>query len=137
MADGFSADFSELYKLAADLDAAAADIQKPLKTALNVTSMKVKKSAQAKVRGRKQLGQAASAITFDVTTRAGEVESEIGYDKSRAVGKLGNLIEFGAPASGNSLSPGNELQTSLHEEEADFIRGIEIAIDDALKSKGL
>lgn len=135
---GAGFDFSEILSLAADLgDIADGDIEAPVKKALSVTSMKIKKAAQEKVRGRLQLGQAASAITYDVTAGGGTIESEIGYDKGRSVGKLGNLVEFGAPGSSNSLAPGMELQRSLHEQEEDFEFGIRRAVDDALKAKGL
>lgn len=137
MADGASFDFSDVSKLAADLGQIAGEIEKPVKSALNVTSMRVKKGAQQKVRGRKHFAQAAQAITFDVTTSRAGIESEIGYEKGRAAGQLGNLIEFGAPGAANALAPGNELQRTLNEEQADFIRGIEIALDDVMKAKGL
>jgi len=131
-------DFSDIMKLAADLDSVADGIEGPLKKALNVTSMGVKKSAQAKVRGRKGLGHAASGITFDVKETAGGVESEIGYDKARGgAALLGNLVEFGAPGSPNALTPGNELQSSLQENEADFVRGVLRAVDDAQRKAGL
>lgn len=132
-----SFDFGEIDKLAADLGDVAGASDKPIRQALNVTSMKVKKGAQEKVRARKHFSQAASAITFDVTARAGGIESEIGYDKTRNVGKLGNLVEHGAPGAANALAPGNELQRSLHEQEEDFQRGIERAVDDMLKDAGL
>lgn len=159
MADGASFDFSDVAKLAADLGDLEGEIEKPLKTALNVTSIKVKKRAQQKVGRRKQLSQAAGGITFDVTVSRGTFESEIGYDKSRGgVANLGNLVEHGAPnakayklirlggelvpivdknAPSRPLAPGNELQRSLHEEEADFEFGIGRVLDDVMKSKGL
>lgn len=138
MADGISFDFSALNKLAADLERAAEGIEPFLKSALNVTSLKIKRSAQSKVRGRKRFGQAAQAITFDVTARKRYIDSEIGYDKRRGgAANLGNLVEFGAPGSPNALAPGSELVSSLHEEEADFVRGVERAVDDSLKKAGL
>lgn len=159
MADGATFDFDDVMKLAADIGEVAADGEKPVKTAVHVTSMKIKKSAQAKVGRRKQLSQAAGGITFDVTVKAGGIESEIGYDKDRGgVAHLGNLVEYGAPnakayklvrvgselvpivdksAPARPLTPGNELQRSLAEEKEDFVRGIEIALDDVMKAKGL
>lgn len=137
MADGASFDFSDVLKLAADIGEVADDVEKPVKTALNVTSMRVKKGAQQKVRRRKHFAQAAQAITFDVTATRSGIESEIGYEKGRGAGKLGNLIEFGAPGAANALTPGNELQRTLQEEQEDFTRGLEIALDDVMKAKGL
>lgn len=138
MADGIGFDFSELERLAADLESVAREIEKPLKQALNVTSFKVKKGAQEKVGQRRHFRQAARSITFDVFGRRGEVVSEIGYEKGRGgAAHLGNLIEFGSPGSPNALAPGYELRRSLHENEDDFVRGIMLAIDEAQRKAGL
>lgn len=133
-------DFSELDKLAADLESAPDALPKQLAKALGVTSKKVKESAQKKVRGRKHFKQAASAIDYELSGTSGAVssmESEIGYNKEHAAGKLGNLIEYGAPNAGNQLSPGGELQAALHENEDDFVTGIENAVADAMEAVGL
>jgi len=138
VADGIEFDFSDLDRLAVSLEQAAAGIEEPVKKALNVTSMKVKKDSQAAVGGRKHFRQAARSITFDVTTRVRDIESEIGYEKGRGgSAHLGNLIEFGAPGSPNALAPGYELRNALEANEADFVRGILLAIDDALKKADL
>lgn len=138
MSDGISFDFSELDKLAADLGQVADGIEPFVKSALNVSSLKIKRAAQSKVGARRHFKQAARAITFDVESRRGGFFSDIGYDKSRGgAALLGNLAEFGAPESPNALTPGNELQTSLHENEADFVYGVERAVDDVMRKAGL
>lgn len=130
--------FDDLYRLAADLDAVPAETVPNLKKALGVTSGKVKKAAQAKVRGRKHFKQAAAGIDYEVKSSLTGIEAEVGYDKDRnEPAKLGNLVEFGAPGSKNALTPGNELQRSLKENEADFLTGIEKAAGDALRKRGL
>lgn len=131
-------DFSELDRLAVDLGDAADGIEPFLKSALNVTSLKVKRGAQAKVSRRRLFKQAARAITFDVMARRGGFFSDIGYDKARgSAALLGNLVEFGAPGSPNALAPGRELVNALHENEEDFVRGIARAVDDSLRKVGL
>lgn len=138
MSDGISFDFSELDKLAADLGRVADGVEPFVKSALNVSSLKIKRAAQSKVGARRHFKQAARAITFDVESRRGGFFSDIGYDKSRGgAALLGNLAEFGAPDSPNALTPGNELQTSLHENEADFVYGVERAVDDVMRKAGL
>lgn len=138
MPDGIEFDFTDLLKLAADIEGAAEGIEQPLKTALNVTSNRIKKSAQQKVGGRQHFRQAARSITFEVTGRKHEIESEIGYEKGRGgAAHLGNLIEFGAPGAPNALAPGNELKSSLSDNEADFIRGVLRAVDDAMRKADL
>lgn len=140
MADGFNVDFSELDVLAADLDRAVEGIEPFLVSAIKFTSVRVKRSAQAKVRRRKFFKGGARAINFELKKFRGfgasVIQSEIGYDKDKG-GAIGSLAEFGAPGSPNALAPGNELQRSLHEEEADFQKGVERALDDALKKAGL
>lgn len=134
------ADFSELMSLAADLDAAPASLPKYLRKALDVTSIKIKKDAQNSVKGRKGLGHAAAAIDYELDGSSGavsEMSSEIGYSKDKGAGALGNLIEYGAPNSGNQLAPSHDLGNALLANEGDFVHGLERAVDDAMKASNL
>lgn len=141
MPDGISFNFDELTQLAADLGEVPDNFGPFLNSAIQFTSKEIKKSAAKKVRGRKNLGQAAQAIDYELKIFRGFgvslLQSEIGYDKDKNAGELGNLIEFGAPGSPNTLTPGNELVTSLHEQEADFEKGIRQASADAERKAGL
>jgi len=134
-------DFSEVTQLAADLGDVAAETVNNLGPALEFTSFRIKQGAARKVSSRRHFGQAAAAIDYELNGFSGfgaaVVQAEIGYDKHRPAGELGNLVEFGAPGSPNALSPGSELVSTLHEEEADFVRGIERAIADAHRGAGL
>lgn len=133
-------DFSELMALEADIEHAADALPKYLRKALDVTSMKVKKDAQATVKGRKGLGHAAGAIDYELEGSSGavsEMSSEIGYSKDKGAGKLGNLIEYGAPNSGNQLAPSHDLGNALLANEGDFVKGVAAAVDDAMKDVGL
>lgn len=140
MTDGISFNFDDLNRLAADLESVPKTITPFLESALKFTSVRIKRGAARKVQRRKRFKGAAKAIDFDLKRFSGfganVIESEIGYDKAKG-GAIGSLAEFGAPGSPNALAPGNELATTLHEEEADFIRGIERAVDDAQKKAGL
>ena len=134
------ADFGELMQLEADIEHAADALPKYLRKALDVTSISVKKDAQATVKGRKGLGHAAGAIDYELKGSSGsvsEMSSEIGYDKGKPAGALGNLIEFGAPNSGNQLAPSHDLGNALLANEADFVRGVEAAAADAMREAGL
>lgn len=141
MSDGIDFDFSEIDRLASDIESVPKTIGPFLTSAFHVTSLRIKRGAQAKVRRRRHFKQAARAIDYDLKRFRGFgvsiLESEIGYNDENAAGELGNLIEFGAPNSPNALTPGNELATTLHEEEADFQQGIEKAVDDAMTKAGL
>lgn len=147
-------DFSELMSLARDIEAGGEAVSANLRKAIQVTSHKVKTAAQTSVRTRKGLGHAANAITYETSESATGVESEIGYDKGRGAGNLGNLIEFGAPNAkahmlrggknvpvpggpSRPLPPSHDLGNALLNNEDDFVRGIALAADDALKEAGL
>ena len=134
------ADFSELMSLAADIEEAPKALPKYLRKALDVSSTKVKKGAQATVKGRKGLGHAAGAIDYELSGSSGavsEMSSEVGYNKGRRAGALGNLIEFGAPNSGNQLAPSHDLGNALLANEGDFVDGIAKAAADAMGEVGL
>ena len=143
MPDSISFDFSELTKLAADLGEVPKTAGPFIRKALEVTSVNTKKTAQASVKtGNKRFGALPGAIDFDITVKAGlggsSIESEIGYNKDKDPGKLGNLREFGAPgADGVPLAPHNDLLNALHENEKDFEHGLSEALKDAEKAAGL
>lgn len=141
MTDGLKLDFSELAQLGADLGKVPETAGPFLNSALQFTSKEVARAAQRKVGKRRHFKQAAAAIDYEVTTFQGfgvsVIQSEIGYDKEKSAGSLGNLIEFGAPGSLNALTPGNELVTSLHEQEDDFEKGLLRATEDAERKVGL
>lgn len=135
MSDEFKFDFSELTQLAADLGEVKDTIGPFLNSAVQFTSTKIKKGAQKRVRQVKRWKAAAAAIDYEVTTFQGfgisAIKSDIGYNKGKAGGSLGNIREFGAPAQ--NTAPSNDLVTELHDNEADFQKGIERAEKDAAK----
>ena len=142
MADGIRFDFSELDRLAADLGSVPKNIGPFLMSAVKFTSVNIKRASRRKVQARhKRFRAAVPAIDFEVKRFSGFgvdiIQSEIGYNKDFDGGRLGNLLEFGAPGAPNALTPGNELASSLRENEADFIKGVERAEADARKKAGL
>ena len=125
-------DFTDLSKLAADLQNAA-DAVPNVKKATEVTARKVKDAWRDKLKGSSTLPALPYAVTYDTKTTRGAVEGEVGFDKSRPQGPLGNISEFG---SVNNAPRGFGL-ASLEENQADYVTGIERAIDDTLKENGL
>lgn len=141
MADKFDFDFSELTSLAADLGQVPATAGRFINSAVQVTSGKIAKAARSKVGRRRHFKQAAAGIDYEIKVFQGfgvsVIQSEIGYDKQKTdAAKLGSLVEFGAPGAANALAPGNELQTSLHEQEEDFEVGLSKALLDAERKAG-
>lgn len=147
-------EFDELMELSKDLSDAPATLPKHLTKAFKVTARHVKDDARKSVRGRKGFGHAANAIDYELKAFQDGLEAEVGYDKDKPAGELGNLIEFGAPnakahmlkngrnvpvpgAPARPLAPSHDLGNALLNNEDDFEHGIEHAINDALKEFGL
>jgi hypothetical protein len=130
-------DFSALDQLAADLGEVAEHVGPNVRQAITGTSMGVKKAWQEPLKGSPTLPGLAWAVTFDITTFQGfgtsVIKSEIGFDKDRAQGALGNVSEFGTPTI---TGRGFGLK-ALEENQADFERGLDNALKDAEKEAGL
>ena len=141
MADSINFDLSELTQLAADLGDVP-DIAGPLiNSAIQGTSFKIKEDARRTVGRRKHFKGGAAGIDYEVNTLqafgVSVIKSDIGYNKDTDAGKLGNLIEFGAPGSKNALAPTSDLANALHANEADFQRGLNKALANAERQAGL
>lgn len=156
MADGIDFDFSEVLKLSEDLGKVPRNAGPLINSAVQVTAVKVKKSAQSKVAGgSKTWSGLPNTIDYEIKTATGgganlfeiadatlassspanSITAEIGYNKARGGGKLGNIREFGAP--GKDRAPHNDLANALEENQADFQHGLEIALADAERAAGL
>ena len=155
-------DTTEIDRLAADLGVVGALAGPFINSAVQHTSKNISTAAQKKVSKRKLFNVAAGAIDYEIKATPGvqksRIESEIGYDKDKPAGALGNLLEFGAPNAkahmlvkrdgkwiavpvpgdrARPVTPGNELATSMKENEADFEHGLSEALKDAEKKAGL
>jgi len=149
-------DFSELNALSANLGEVADNTGPYINSAVQFTSKLIKESTQKSLKGASpRWRRLAGAVDYEVTTFQGfgasVIKSEIGYNKDKVLphkaprpgskrkvgpgtaGNLGSLREFGKP----NLAPHNDLQKALKENEADLEKGIQKAIDDALKASGL
>ncbi|WP_405883673.1 hypothetical protein OG747_36825 [Streptomyces sp. NBC_01384] len=96
--------------------------------AVKVTSQKVRDDARNRIKGHKYLPAYPYSITYDVKVTAEGVEGEIGPDKGRAQGPLGNIIEYGT--SKNAPLP--HLGPALDANAEDLVTGIEIAVGQAM-----
>lgn len=154
MTDRFEVDSSDFSRLAADLGAAPRAAGPFLRKAIEVTARNVRDTARENAQGmahapafpysitydlgvghEQSLGQAASSVIAGGFTSAesSTLSAEIGPDKNRAQGALGNLIEYGSIRN----PPQGIMHGALQANEADFERGVDRAIDDALKEVGL
>ncbi|WNI16617.1 hypothetical protein [Actinacidiphila sp. ITFR-21] len=117
-----------LEGLVADLASSTPRLAGNAATAVAVTSRKVQQSARARVRGHRHIPQYPASITYDVTAGPAGAEGEIGPDKNRAQGPLGNIIEYGTPKN----PPIEHLGPALEENAEDLVHGIEVALHQAL-----
>jgi hypothetical protein len=134
-----TADFNyeDLDRLAADLGEVPKKTGPLLRKALEVTSRNVKDSWRSKLNGSRTLPGLPAAVSYDVSTFRGfgasVFQAEIGFDKDKPQGALGNISEYGTP----KIAPRGFGHAALQENTGDFEKGIELAVDQALKEAGL
>lgn len=117
-----------LDTLVDDLAGSVKKVRKNARTATAVTARKVQLDARRYVRGFRHLPQYPASITYSVRLTEIGVEAEIGPDKDRAQGPLGNLIEYGS--INNPPTP--HLGPALEANADDLAVGMAIALRQAL-----
>lgn len=85
-----------LDQLLADLRAADADSLAAARAVVQRGSLNVKRDAQRFSSGLQHAPLYPQSITYDTGYVAGGVQGEIGPDKGRPQGALGNLLEYGS-----------------------------------------
>lgn len=107
--------------LAADLLRAAAGAIVGTRAVVQKGALNIKTQAKANVLRSAPVhnAHAHNAITYDTTIRPTAVEAEIGYDKSRRGGALGNLLEYGG--GGDHSPPHRDLGRAADAEEPRFL----------------
>lgn len=113
--------------LAADMLSSTPVLAAKAATAAAVTARKIQQSARGRVGGHRHIPRYPTSITYDVYGGPFFVEAEIGPDKDRAQGPLGNLLEYGSIHN----APIEHLGVSLEEHAEDFAHGMEIAVHQA------
>ncbi len=114
-------DASDVEKLAADLDRVAREVTPEAKKIVGFGSNSIKKDWRRRWRGLSHAPALPYAISYDVKQRGSTIEGEIGPDKSKPQGALGNLIEFGS--INNAPQPGGA--PALQAEEPKFVKFME------------
>lgn len=91
-------DATDAFRAAAQLAAVAAATNAATSAVVKKGALNVKNDAAATVRDRAgggRLRHYPHSISYDVTVTASRATAEIGPDKDRMQGALGNIIEFG------------------------------------------
>lgn len=145
MPDGIQVDASELSKLSVDVGAVPGESGKNLFAAVEVTAVNVRDTARENATGMAHAPAFPRSITYDIGAGysllretfggggADSIQADIGPDKARPQGALGNLIEYGSINN----PPQGIMHGALQANEADFERGVAKAIDQTLSGLGL
>lgn len=99
-----SVDVSQLRELVRDLQAFTPKVAKGIPGVVKKGAMNVKKTMQSDFRGSRHFGQIARSINFDVKASGGNVEAEVGPDKSvaRAGAPLAHIAYWGGSRGGGA-----------------------------------
>lgn len=89
-------DTSELKKLEYDFAEAVRMAPAESRKVVQKAALNIKTDAQRRVGGLRHAPAYPRAISYDTRETANGPEAEIGPDKNRRQGALGNLIEFGS-----------------------------------------
>lgn len=121
-------DFSEVVELAADFARAPDIAANEVRAVVQKGALNVKRDWQSRWRGLSSAPALPDAITFDTKMTADSAEAEIGPDKSRRQGALGNIIEFGT----RNNSPRPAGGPALKAEAPRFVKALEDVLQKAL-----
>lgn len=109
-----------LVELLVDLERAERVTPEQVHSVVTKGALNVKKGWQRRWSGLSHLPGLAGAVTYDTKQSLGEASAEIGPDKNRFQGPLGNIAEYGT--ENNAPHPGG--LPSLAEEEPRFERAL-------------
>jgi hypothetical protein len=119
----------DLYRLAADLDRAASQIDARVRAVVERGAHNIKTEAADRLQPSRHFPHYARSITYDISDAAGGVRADIGPDKDRPQGALGNLLEYGSATYG-PIKP--HLGPAIHLEEPRFVKAMESVAGDIL-----
>lgn len=122
MADGISFDFSEISQLAADLGDAPRKIRPNVRKAVEVTARHVRDDWRAPLAGSEMVRGGDRTVSYDINSSDDGIEAEIGPELG-GVGAIVGMLEYGTPTAG----PTGYGHAALQKNEADFVKGLEIA----------
>ncbi len=86
---------SAIRNLAGELERAVADAEREFEQVVSRGALQIKQGWQRRWRGHPHIPHLPNAINYDLRRRGTVIEAEIGVDKSRRQGPLGNIIEYG------------------------------------------
>lgn len=118
-------DVSEIREFELALGKTADDVHKVMRPVVSRGALNIKRDMQADAQGHPKSKHFPRAITYDTVDNKSEIRAEIGPDKDKPQGALGNLLYFGSSKN----APVLDINGPLDREEPKFLK----AIDDALE----
>lgn len=118
-------DFSQVEKLAADLQAVPEETRPKFRAVVSKGALNVKNQMREEASGHPTYRHFPSSISYDMQ---GDYGAEIGPDKSRVQGALGNLLYFGTSKTGGVL----DINGPLNREAPRFTDAIADVAEDIL-----
>lgn len=89
-------EYSELQKLSRDFDRALVDSMPQVRAVVAKGALNIKNGARERISGLAHAPAYPYSITYETRATATSAEAEIGPDKARPQGPLGNLLEYGS-----------------------------------------
>ena len=126
---GETIDTSELRALAADLGRVPAATVPAVEQVVKKAAQNVKDDWSRAVSGSARLRHYPRSITYDRRMTVGGVEYEVGPDKDKQQGPLGNIAEFGTSRTGPA-KPG--ASQAMNREAPRFERAVADVVDGLL-----
>lgn len=123
-------DFSKLIR---DLGTVPDNAGEFLDKAVQVSARNIKDAWRDKLEGANHLPLGSRTITYDTNRTRQSRSAEIGAERGRSQARFVKVVENGAPTLGaRGYGAG-----ALRDEAPGFDRGVQKAVDDALKKAGL
>jgi hypothetical protein len=110
-----------LTELEADLQRAVDEAAGETKKVVSKGALNIKRDAKARWSGLRHAPALPGAVTYDVESSGSGASAEIGPDKGRPQGALGNLLEYGSVNN----APIPALSPALDAEEPRFTAAME------------
>ena len=130
--DAFTVDMTAVNRFAADLGGVGARIRPTMKATVTKGALNVKNAAKQAILDQSRqayVKQYPYSITYDLKVVGDVVSAEIGPDKDKPQGALGNLLEYGTPSNGG---PYPHLNPALDAEEENTVTWLAKAAEDAV-----
>ena len=117
-------DFSELSQLAADLGDVPSRMRTNVRKAIEVTARHVRDDWRQPLQGSQSVSGGDKSVSYDIKSGSDGTEAEIGPELG-GIGSVVGMLEYGTPTVG----PTGYGHAALQKNEADFIKGLEIAME--------